>query len=105
MVSLTNYYLVVDWLLGVPRVSRKLRLVNSLQLRASQAADGATNRTGELGKCAERNVGLSLSSKLEGVAGEVVTLEEAGRVEDTAGKITDVNTSEGVGCAGVTMKC
>lgn len=42
--------------------------------------------------------------EVEGEAGQVVALEQSGRVENTTAQISYVYTSEGVGLAGVTAE-
>jgi hypothetical protein len=97
--------LSVNLLLVVTGQLLELRLVNRLQLRAAQLADEATNCTCECVEWAEKNVWLGLSGDLVDEAAKVVALKQSLRVEDTASQITNVNTSEGVGCASVTVSC
>jgi hypothetical protein len=87
-------FLTIHRLLCISRVLLKLRRVDGLQLRAAETANGLSNSTRKLIECSENDVWLSLSSKLVDVACEVVALCEARGVEDAAGQVCDVDSSE-----------
>jgi hypothetical protein len=93
--------LTINRLPCVARKSLKLPRVNGLQLRASERANNFANGTCQRIECAEKDVWLSLSSKLVDVTSEVVALCECRRVENTASQVCDVDSGERIGSSSV----
>jgi hypothetical protein len=93
--------LSIHWLLLVSRKRLQLLHIDTLQLRAVKASNHLANGTQERIKRVQKNVRLSLSSKLVDEASKVVALCECLRIEDASSEVGNVDAGEGVGCAGV----
>jgi hypothetical protein len=86
---------------GVTRKLLQLRVVDLLQLRASQLTGDIAEGVCELRQRSKKDIRLGLGCELESEAGRIVAFEQTFRVEKPAGEIADIDAGEGIGRAGV----
>ena len=98
----STWTLTVNSLLGVTRELLKQTRVNLCEFRAAQLTNNLSEKAGKSVDRAKEDVRFGLSGKLVDEAAEIVALEEIGRVEDTAGEVSDIYADERVGRASVT---
>jgi hypothetical protein len=86
---------------GVTRELLQLRVIDLLQLRASQLTGNIAEGVCELRQRSKKDIRLGLSRELESEAGRVIALQQTFRVEEPTGKVVDIDSGEGVSRAGV----
>lgn len=92
----------IHWVAPVTGELLQLLVINSLQLRAAERTNNASDSTCQLIQRAEKDVRLRLSRQLIEETGQIVTLGQICRLVKSTGQVGNVNTSERVGRPSVT---